>query len=172
MINKLVYTKDNKIKSYIFKKGKNMKKLLTLGNVVKVCAVLFALVAFFLMFSDQLYVELLGNRGYVKFDDAFFSDNGAPISFVGYLLVLIAGLAVCALVFLPLEAKLKKFISFGLAVLLVLGAVFIFIEAAVVNGDGNAYHLTAGPIIAGILAILAGIAVCLAEFLPEKQLVK
>ena len=149
-----------------------MKKLLTLRNVIRIGAVVFALVAFFLMFADQLYVEVLGKRGYVEFDDAFFEDGGAPISFVGYLLILIAGLAVCAFVFLPLDAKIKKFASFGFALLLVLGAVFVFIEAAVVNGDGNAYHLTAAPVIAGILAILAGIAVCAAEFLPDKQLVK
>ena len=151
-----------------------MKKLLTLGNVIKAGAVLFALIAFFMMFTKQLYVELLGNRGYVDFDDALFGDYGSVISFIGYLFILLSALAVCALIFLGLDAKIKKLVNLGLAGLLFLSAIFVFIEAAVVNGrtDTSAYHLTGGPVVAGIFAIIAALAVAASEFVPEKQLVK
>lgn len=151
-----------------------MKKLLTLKNVLKCAAVLFGLIAFFLMFAKQLYVELLGNKGYVAFDDAMFGNDGSVITFIGYLLVILASLGVCALVFLSLDEKIKKLAIFGAAFLLLLGAIFIFIEASVVNGNigGSAYHLTAGPVFAGILAILAAVLVCASEFAPDKNLLK
>ena len=149
-----------------------MKKLLTLRNCLKAGALLLGLVAFFMMFTNQLWVELLGNRGYVEFDDALFhKDYGAGLSFVGYLLILLAALAVCALVFVNLDAKIKMYINLGLAFLLILGAIFVFVEAGIVNGKagGNAYHLAFGPVFAGILAILAGLLVVGSEFIPDKQ---
>ena len=52
-----------------------MKKLLTLGNILKAAGAVLGLVAFFMMFAKQLYVELLGNKGYVEFQDALFDKN-------------------------------------------------------------------------------------------------
>ena len=46
-----------------------MKKYLTLSNVCKCVAVLFGLVAFFVMFADQVYVEFFGEKGYVGFEE-------------------------------------------------------------------------------------------------------
>ena len=151
-----------------------MKKLLTLGNIIKAGAVLFGLIAFFMMFTNQAYVELLGNKSYVEFADAFFKDGGSPIGFVGYLLVLLAALAVCAFVVLPLfvkiEGKLVKIINLALAFVLLLGAIFILVEAAAINGvkDTEAYHLAAGPIVGGIFGIVSALAVAASEFIPQK----
>ena len=149
-----------------------MKKYLTLANVMKAAAFLFGFIAFFMMFANQIYLELLGSRGYVKTDAMFDKDYGAWISFVGYLLILLASLAVCASVFLNMDPKTKKYINLGLAFAFILGAIFVFIEAAVVNGDSSLYHLAAGPIVAGIFAIIAGLAVCASEFVPNKSLMK
>ncbi len=151
-----------------------MKKLFTLSNVIKLGALVFGLVAFFLMFANQLYAELLGNRGYVAFDDAMFGDYGSVITFIGYLLILLSVLAVCALIFVNIDSKLKRYINLGLSVLLILGAVFVFIEAAVVNGriDADMYHLAAAPIIAGIFAIIAALGTAVSEFVPHKELLK
>ena len=143
-----------------------MKKLLTLGNMFKAAGALLGLVAFFMMFADQLYAEILGNKGFVEFGDAMFDKNyGSWITFVGYLLVLIAALGLCAVVFLK-DKKTAKLVTFALAGVLVLGAIFIFIEAAVVNGraDVSAYHLAAGPVLAGIFALLAGLLGAASEF--------
>ena len=145
-----------------------MKKLLTLPNILKAAGALLGLVAFFLMFANQLYAELLGNKGFVEFKDALFDKNyGAGISFVGYLLILLASLGLCATIFL----KDMKFVVLALAGVLLLGAIFVFIEAAVVNGRADVdglYHLAAGPVIAGIFAILAALLGCASEFLPKK----
>ena len=140
-----------------------MKKLLTLGNILKAAGALLGLVAFFLMFAKQLYAEVLGHKGYVEFADALFDkDYGSWISFIGYLLVLLAAVGLCASIFL----KGNKLLTLVLAGVLVLGAILIFIEAAVVNGrvDANMYHLAAGPIFAGILALLGGLLGCASEF--------
>ena len=147
-----------------------MKKLLTLSNVIKLAGVVFGLVAFFLMFGNQLFIELLGNRGYVEFSDAMFGDYGSIITFFGYLLIFLASAGACALVFVKVENR--KIIYLVLAGVLLLGAIFVFIEAAVVNGrtDANLYHLAACPVIAGIFAIVAALALAASEFVPDKQL--
>ena len=147
-----------------------MKKYLTLANLMKAAAALFGLIAFFMMFTNQIYLELLGIREYVKFSDAMFDkDYGAWISFVGYLFILLASCGACALVFLGLDAKMNKILALVFAFVLILGAVFVFIEAAVVNGDSSVYHLAGGPVVAGIFAILAGLLVCASEFVPDKK---
>ena len=147
-----------------------MKKLLTLPNLLKLGAALFGIIAFALMFANQLWWEepLLGKHQ-IAFDDAMFGEYGSAITFIGYLLVLIAALGLVALVLLKLDAKHGKLIGLCLAGLLILGAIFIFIEAAVVNGrvDGSVYHLAAAPVFAGIFALLAGLAACASEFLKK-----
>ena len=148
-----------------------MKKLLTLPNILKAAGALLGLVAFFLMFADQLFAKSGNTKGYVDFQTALFDKNyGVAIAFVGYLLVLLAALGLCALIFVKLDAG--KMIALGLAGFLVLGAIFIFIEAAVFNGKFDLkiidYHLAAGPVLAGIFAILAALLGCGSEFLPKK----
>ena len=143
-----------------------MKKLLTLGNILKAAGAVLGLVAFFMMFAKQLYAEVLGHKGYVEFADALFDkDYGAWISFIGYLLVLSGALGLCAVIFLK-DKKTAKLVTFALAGALVLGAIFVFIEAAVVNGraDVSAYHLAAGPVLAGVFALLAGLLGAGSEF--------
>ena len=151
-----------------------MKKYLTLSNVCKCVAVLFGLVAFFVMFADQVYVEFFGEKGYVGFEDALFAENGAAISFVGYLFALLASLGVCATIFIKLDAKVKKIVSLALAGLLLIAGIFIFIEAAVINGntDSTAFKLAAGPIVGGLFSFIAAISVAASEFVPDKALVK
>ena len=158
-----------------------MKKLVTLRNVLKACAVLLGLVAFFLMFGNQIYVKSGNTVSYVEFDKALFGGEtllgdykGAVISFVGYLLIALAAIAACVLVFLPLDAKIKKFVNLGLGFVLVLGAIFVFIVGAAFNGANgfDSYHAAFCPIFAGILAIIGGLLVCGSEFAPDKQLLK
>ena len=148
-----------------------MKKLLTLPNILKAGGALLGLVAFFLMFANQLYAEVLGKKGFVEFSDALFDKNiGSVISFIGYLLILLASLGLCLVIFLK-DKKMAKLVTLALAGVLLLGAIFVFIEAAVVNGRADVdgwYHLAAGPIFAAIFAILAALLGCVSEFLPKK----
>ena len=144
-----------------------MKKLLTLPNILKLAGALFGLIAFCLMFTNQIYSELLGKKVFVEFNDALFGEYGSPISFIGYLLILIASLGLVALVLLKLDKKNGKLIAFCIAGILLLGAIFVFIEAAVINGkvNGNAYHLAAGPVFAGVFALLAACGTAASEVL-------
>ena len=148
-----------------------MKKLLTLPNILKACATVLGLVAFFLMFTKQFAYRTSNSVTYLGFQDALFDkDYGVVISFVGYLLVLLSALGLCALVFVKLNAK--KIITLALSGVLLLGAIFIFIEAAVYNGQFDLklveWKLAAGPVFAGIFAILAALLGCASEFLPKK----
>lgn len=149
---------------------------------------LLGLVAFFLMFGYQLYTKNGNTVSYAEFAGSLFggdvkvagvvigSYKGAVISFVGYLLILLAGLGACALAFLKLDAKLRKIISLALGGVLVVGAVFVFIVGGVFCGvnelDAGTYHAAFCPIFAGILALLAAVATVASEFVPEKQLLK
>ena len=147
-----------------------MKKLLTLSNILKASAALLGIIAFVMMFTKQLHISESKN-GYMSFKMALFDkDIGSWISFIGYLFLLIGGLGMCALVFLK-DKKMVKLLAMCLAGALLLGAVFVFIEAAVVNGRINSslfkYNLTAGPILAGIFGILAALLGCGSEFLEK-----
>lgn len=148
-----------------------MKKFLTLVNVLKCAAVLLGLIAFFLMFAKQLYVGDSDYKAFVAFDDALFGEGGSVISFIGYLLIILAAIAVCVLLFVKLDKKIKLYVALGLAFVFVLAAIFVFIEASVVNNNALfAYHLTAAPVFAGILAILSAILLVASEFVKDKQL--
>ena len=153
-----------------------MKQYLTLRNVLKYGGVLLGLIAFFFMFGNQLYQ---GNTQ-LKFNLALFGDEtykGAVLSFVGYILILLGSAATVVAVFAKGGEKTKKYVALGSAFLMVLGAIFVFVEAAVFNANNAKYYivdvkLMAFPIIAGVFAILGGGAIVASEFVPDRQLVK
>lgn len=147
-----------------------MKNLVTLRNVLKCGAVLLGLIAFFFMFGNQLIGQIGGLKGEVSFADALFSENGAVLSGIGYILIGVSALGTCALIFV--DVPQKKFINLGLALVFIVSAVFVFLCATIVNNNTglSINHLTAFPIIAGILSILAGLLVCASEFVKDKKL--
>lgn len=151
-----------------------MKQILTLRNLIKLGALVFAIAAFCMMFGNQLTFTLLGKVYYVKFDDALFGDHGAILSFVGYLLMLIAGIVAGLLVFLKAPENVKKYVALGVAVVMLTGAIFVFVEAAVVNNSvgSETYKLHAFPIIGGILGVVGALAIAASEFVPDKEFAK
>ena len=151
-----------------------MKKLLTLSNVLKAIAAVFGLVAFFLMFANQLYFNVFTEKAYIGFNDALFGDNGAVLSFVGYLFVLLATLASCVMMFAPVKDRTKKIVNLAVAGVMIVGAIFIFVEATVVNGKANTtiMNLAAAPIIAGIFSIISALGIAVSEFVPNKSLIR
>ena len=145
-----------------------MKKLLTLPNILKLAGALLGIIAFALMFADQLYLQAGGSvKIFIDFKDAMFEDGGSAITFIGYLLILVASLGLIALVLLKLDKKHGKLIALAIGGILILAAIFVFIEASVYNGDYGMTKLTAAPVFAGILAILAGCASIASEFLKK-----
>ena len=118
------------------------------------------------MFADQLVYGEGNLRLVASYKDAMFSDGGAAVSFVGYLLLLLAALGSCALVLF--KTKFGKILALALAGIFLLGAIFVFIEASVYNGKYGDFRLMAGPVFAGIFGILSALLVCASEFLPRK----
>lgn len=157
-----------------------MKQFLTLKNVLKLGAALLAIIATILMFGSQLSFTYVGDttRHYIAYEDALFGKYGSVLSFVGYLLMLIGGLVGILVAFTKTSDQIKKYITIGVAVIVLTGAIFVFVEAAVYNNNvGKTYltnpaQLAACPIIAGILGILASLALAASEFVPDMQLVK
>ena len=151
-----------------------MKKLLTLSNVLKATAAVFGLVAFFLMFANQLYFNVFTEKAYIGFNDALFGDNGAVLSFVGYLFVLLATLASCVMMFAPVKDRTKKIVNLAAAGVMIIGAIFIFVEAAVVNGktDATIMNLAAAPIVAGVFSIVSALTVAVSGIVSDKPLLK
>ena len=150
-----------------------MKQFLTLRNIIKMVAVVLALVGFFFMFGNQLS----WGKTQLKFDEALFGDYGATLSFVGYILILLGALATCLAIFAKGSDMVKKIIVFSAAGVMVLGAIFVFVESAVFNANASKflathYELTAFPILAGIFAIVAALGIVASEFIVDKQLAK
>ena len=150
-----------------------MKQFLTLRNVIKFSGVLLAFVGFFFMFGNQL---VWGNT-YVKFNEALLGDNGAILSFVGYILIILGSLIPVVAVFAKGGDKLKKYMTLAASVILLVGAIFVFVEAAIYNANASKYlahhySLTAFPILAGVFAIVGGLAIAASEFVVDKPLVK
>ena len=156
-----------------------MKKFLTLRNVIKFGAVVLGLVAFFFMFGNQLTAtgKISGAEYKIEFNDALLGEGGAVLSFVGYILIALGCAATLVAVFAPGKEMTKKVIVYAAGGLLVLGSIFVLLEAAVYKGPDNfldlyKVSLRAMPIIAGVLGILGGLAVVASEFVPDQQLVK
>ena len=151
-----------------------MKKILTFSNVLKAIAAIFGLVAFFLMFGNQLYFNVFTEKAYIGFNDALFGENGAVLSFVGYLFVLLATLASCVMMFAPIKDRTKKIVNLAVAGVMIIGAIFIFVEAAIVNGKTNTtiMNLAAAPIIAGVFSIISALGIAVSEFVPNKTLTR
>ncbi|MCR4661372.1 MAG: hypothetical protein K5765_05135 [Clostridia bacterium] len=158
-----------------------MKKFLTVGNIVKVAAFVFGFVAFFMMLTDQVYTELLGNKLLYEANVVLFGSEAyvkpATISLVGYIFILIGALGACGTIFLKLDKKTSMIINICITVLMILGAIFVFVVGAnfyKVNGgeDNNPYHLASGPIVGGVFGLFAALLLVLSSFVPNKKLVK
>ena len=162
-----------------------MKKFLTLQNCAKCCAFVLGVVAFCLMFADQLVVRSGNSAAYMPFQNALFGGKvtlliitatyqGAVLSFVGYLLVVVAALLTGANFFVT-DKKANKLLPFINGALFVVGGVFVILEASLFNGANNldnTWSLAIAPIIAAVLAFLAGALNCGSIFLSDKPLVK
>jgi len=145
-----------------------LAKIKTLPMIIRLAAAVLALVAFFLMFGEQLRLNggILGTGAIenttVYFGDSDSSTKGAGIVFVGYLLVLLAGIASPVVALLIKDKKIELIVTITCAVVLVLGAIFVLIAKSAFAGanDVEARYilLQPCPIVAGILAIVAGLA--------------
>ena len=147
---------------------------LGLHALLRVAAALLGVVAFIMMFLDQVEVFLADNSLGKAGMDALFGNadsallkNGSVISFIGYILV--AAGAVCSVLSLFLfkgkKIDLLLLVIAGLA--MIAGAVMIFVMPAVLKDSNKTllnyeYKLVVAPILAGIFGAVGGDGPCLA----------
>ena len=158
-------------------------KFLKLHNLLRMFAVLLAIAVFIAMFAAKQAVspdEAFAKYVFTDFNNgAFFGDDvykGNVIAFIGYLLVFIGGLAGLAFVFIDemIGKDLTKKLSFVVGGVMILGSIAILLFAPLFRAfneyDRDAMVSAAGPIVFGILGLLAGACNAAAPILEDKGL--
>ena len=154
-------------------------KYVKLHSLLRMFAALLALVIFVSMFiATQIYREGMSHVNY-SWNQTFFGDSvynkASPAGFIGYLFILIGGLAGLAFVFIDelIGKDLTKKLAFGAGCLMVVGGALILLNGVffrAINELSSEYHLAAGPIVFGILGVLAGAMDIAAPILEDKGL--
>ena len=156
-------------------------KYVKIHSLVRMFAALLAIVVFVSMFFAKQIIHADNDKLFFTWTEAFFGDSGfkaTVFGFIGYLFVFIGGLAGLAFVFIDelIGKDLTKLLSFVVGGVMVLGAIFMLLTGVffrAFNSDGlgiSKFHLAAGPIVFGILSIIAGACVAAAPILEDKGL--
>ena len=154
-------------------------KYVKIHSLVRMFAALLAIAVFISMFIAKQIVHADNDNLFFTWTEAFFGDNGfkaTVFGFIGYLLVFIGGLAGLAFVFIDelIGKDLTKKLSFIVGGVMVISAVLILLFAPIYRGLNDLksdYIVTAaGPIVFGILGLLAGAINCAAPILEAKGL--
>ena len=158
-------------------------KYLKLHSLLRMFGALLAIVVFISMFTMRfLESPDLPNSVFFDFNNGFFFNdssahtNGNWITFIGFFFILIGGLAGLAFVFIDelIGKDLTKTLSFVAGGLALLGGLTILLSwplFMMFNSDfALELNICAGPIVFGILALLAGAAGVSAPILESKGL--
>ena len=156
-------------------------KYVKIHSLVRMFAALLAIVVFVSMFIAKQIVHVRYDNLFFNWTETFFGGDGFKASvfgFIGYLFVLIGGLAGLAFVFIDeiIGKDLTKLLSFVAGGVMLVGALFILLTGVffrAFNSDGMGikdFHLAAGPIVFGILAAVAGCCNAAAPILEDKGL--
>ena len=156
-------------------------KYVKIHSLIRMFAALLAIAVFISMFIAKQIVHADNDSLFFTWTEAFFGDSGfnaTVFGFIGYLFVLIGGLAGLAFVFIDeiIGKDLTRLLSFVAGGVMVLGAIFMLLTGVffrAFNSDGfgiKKFHLAAGPIVFGILSIVAGACVAAAPILEDKGL--
>ena len=153
-------------------------KYVKIHSLLRMFAALLAIAVFISMFCAKQIVHNEFNNVFADFSNgAFFGDevykNGNVLAFIGYLLVFIGGLVGLAFVFIDelIGKDLTKKLSFVVGGLMVVGAIAILLFAPIfkaLNDLPKDFVTAAGPIVFGILALLAGATNVAAPILEDK----
>ena len=156
-------------------------KYVKIHSLVRMFAALLAIAVFVSMFIAKQIVHVRYDNLFFNWTETFFGGDGFKASvfgFIGYLFVLIGGLAGLAFVFIDeiIGKDLTKLLSFVAGGVMLVGALFILLTGVffrAFNSDGMGikdFHLAAGPIVFGILAAVAGCCNAAAPILEDKGL--
>ena len=152
-------------------------KYVKLHSLLRMFAALLAIIIFVSMFITKQVVNSDFDNVFFDFrNGAFFGDEyckGNVFGFIGYLLVLIGGLAGLAFVFIDeiIGKDLTKKLSFVAGGVALVGAIAILFFSPIFKGinDLNSnFHTGAGPIVFGILAVLVAGCNAAAPILEDK----
>lgn len=157
-------------------------KYLTLHSFLRYGAALIALVVFVSMFFAKqiVHADDAFKDTFFTWNETFFGDGDfkpAFLGFIGYIFVIVGGLAGLAFVFIDemIGRDLTKKLAFVAGGLVVLGGIFILFNGVVFRAINNGpsardFRLAAGPIVFGILSIVAGCMDVAAPILDDKGL--
>ncbi len=145
--------------------NKKTLKLIVLG-----CEVVFAVLAFIMMFLPAVEGKLLGTT-YNAFQTSFgYTDNSVKIwgfsfgNFLTFVFLLVA-IAGCCVKVVFQKGNISKLAGVVSAVLFVVAGVFFFLNQAFAVSDlKDAYQLAVGAILSGVFSIIAGCVVCFDTF--------
>lgn len=154
-------------------------KYVKIHSLVRMFAALIAIAAFISMFIAKQAVHPDFDGVVADFSNgAYFGGTdmwkyGNFISFIGYLLIFVGGLAGLAFVFVDelIGKDLTKKLSFAVGALLVVAGIVIALFSPVfkaLNDLPDSFHTAAEPIVFGCLAALAGACNIAAPILEDK----
>ena len=155
-------------------------KYVKLHSLLRMFAALLAIIVFVSMFITKQVVHSDFDNVFADFNNgAYFGDevfkNGNVLGFIGYILVLLGGLAGLAFVFIDdmIGKDLTKKLSFVAGGAALFGALTILLFAPIfkaLNELGSDFTTGAGPIVFGIFALLVGSINVAAPILEDKGL--
>ena len=157
-------------------------KYVKIHSLVRMFAALIAIAAFISMFVAKQAVHPdfsgviadFGNGGFFGGTDMW--KHGNFLSFIGYLLIFVGGLAGLAFVFVDeiIGKDLTKKLSFVVGGAMLLGAISLFLFGPLFNafnGIKESYNMlntAAAPIVFGVLAVIAAACNAAAPILEDK----
>ena len=154
-------------------------KYVKLHSILRMLGALLAIIVFISMFIAKQAVPKYDGFNYF-FDfryGAFFGDEnctGNVFGFIGYLFVLLGGLAGLAFVFIDeiIGKDLTKKLAFVAGGLALVGAILIFLFEPIFSAINDRSDLVtaAGPIVFGIFGVLVGGINIAAPILEDKGL--
>ena len=154
-------------------------KYVKLHSILRMFGALLAIIVFVSMFITKMVVHKDSADLFYDFNSgAFFGDTkyglckGNVFGFIGYLFVLLGGLAGLAFVFIDgiIGKDLTKKLSFVAGGAALVGAILILLFAPMFIGINGFKNLTttAGPIVFGILGVIVGAIGIAAPILEDK----
>ena len=150
-------------------------KYVKLHSLLRMLGALLAIIVFVSMFIAKQVVNPDDASDFYSFPGVFFSDSvckGNVLGFIGYLFVLLGGLAGLAFVFIDeiIGKDLTKKLSFVAGGVATFGAIAILLIAPVFNGVNSFNHLTTAPapIVFGVFGLIVGCINISAPILEEK----
>ena len=152
-------------------------KYVTIHSFLRMGAALIALVVFVSMFIAKQIVNTNFDEAFLTWNEAFFGDGVfKPVfmGFIGYILVILGGLAGLAFVFIDeiIGKDLTKKLAFVAGGVALVGAILIFLFEPIFSAINDRSDLVtaAGPIVFGIFGVLVGGINIAAPILEDKGL--